>query len=141
MRWCLGFALSPDRRSVLLLRKDRPAWQAGRWNGIGGKLEPGEDALAAMVREGVEEVGQAFAWRPIARLRGSWGEVHVFAAEGELRPRRRESEEPAVFPVEALFAPDGPPLASSSVRVLVALALDRSGIRLPVDLEVAGPEG
>lgn len=141
MRWSLGFALSEDGREVLLIRKDRPAWQAGRWNGIGGKVEPGEAPLAAMVREGLEEVGQAFAWRPIARLRGSWGEVHVFSARGVLAPERRESEEPGVFPVEALFAPAGPPLASSNVRLLVALALDESGIRLPLDLEDEGAGG
>jgi len=126
---------------VLLIRKDRPAWRAGRWNGIGDKVEPDEDPLAAMVREGPEEVGQAFAWRPIARLRGSWGEVHVFAAAGDLRPVRQEIEEPVPFPVGALFAPDGPPLVSSSVRLLVALALDRRGIRLPLDPDGEGAGG
>lgn len=43
MRCSLGFALSLGVREVLLIHKDRPAWQAGRWNGIGDEVEPGED--------------------------------------------------------------------------------------------------
>lgn len=40
---------------VLLIRKTKPAWQAGRLNGVGGKIEKGESALEAMVREFREE--------------------------------------------------------------------------------------
>ena len=41
--------------SVLLERKQRPVWQAGKLNGVGGKAEPGERALDAMRRECKEE--------------------------------------------------------------------------------------
>jgi 8-oxo-dGTP pyrophosphatase MutT (NUDIX family) len=37
------------------IRKNRPHWQAGKLNGIGGKVEPGENADQAMVRETLEE--------------------------------------------------------------------------------------
>lgn len=57
MNYCLGFAFSRDLTRVMLIRKLRPAWQAGRLNGIGGKLEAGETALEAMVRECREETG------------------------------------------------------------------------------------
>lgn len=42
---------------VALIRKKRPDWQAGKANGVGGKIERGEDADAAMVREFQEETG------------------------------------------------------------------------------------
>lgn len=46
------------RGQVALIRKQRPAWQKGRYNGIGGKVMPGETASQAMVREFEEETGQ-----------------------------------------------------------------------------------
>ncbi|ASW56719.1 8-oxo-dGTP diphosphatase [Plantactinospora sp. KBS50] len=55
----LGYVLSGDRRQVLLLRRDRRPddlhW--GYHNGLGGKLEPGEDVVAGMRREIREESG------------------------------------------------------------------------------------
>lgn len=53
----VGFVLSPDRRRVLLIHRDRsPAdHHFGKFNGLGGKLEPGEDVVACMKREIREE--------------------------------------------------------------------------------------
>lgn len=52
-----GFALSADRRYVLLIRKARPAWQRGKLNAIGGKVDPRETPRQAMAREFSEETG------------------------------------------------------------------------------------
>lgn len=43
----------------MLLIKRRNAPHAGQWDGIGGKLEPGEDPFTACVREVREETGLA----------------------------------------------------------------------------------
>lgn len=55
----LGYVLSPDRRRVLMLRRDKRAddLHFGYYNGLGGKLEPGEDVVAGMRREIREEAG------------------------------------------------------------------------------------
>lgn len=55
----LGYVLSPDRESVLMVhRNKRPSDHAfGKYNGLGGKLEPEEDLAAGMVREIREEAG------------------------------------------------------------------------------------
>ncbi|HEX5543289.1 MAG TPA: 8-oxo-dGTP diphosphatase [Micromonospora sp.] len=55
----LGYVLSPDRRRVLMLRRDRRPddLHLGYYNGLGGKLEPGEDVVAGMRREVWEEAG------------------------------------------------------------------------------------
>ena len=44
-----------QNNASLLISKKRPAWQAGMLNGIGGKIEPGENPLQAMIRECKEE--------------------------------------------------------------------------------------
>lgn len=53
--YVLGFLFVYDY--VLLIEKKRPVWQAGKYNGVGGKVEPGETAAQAMIREFKEEVG------------------------------------------------------------------------------------
>lgn len=55
----LGYVLSPDCKEVLLIhrnaRPDDPAF--GKYNGLGGKLEPTEDVAKGMCREIREEAG------------------------------------------------------------------------------------
>lgn len=55
----LGYVLSPDGQSVLLIhRNTRPDDHAfGKHNGLGGKMEPNEDIAACMCRELREEAG------------------------------------------------------------------------------------
>lgn len=55
----LGFILSRDGKCVLLIhRNKRPGDQhLGKYNGLGGKMESGEDALACLKREIMEEAG------------------------------------------------------------------------------------
>ena len=56
IEYVVGFAI--DRLDqVALIRKNRPDWQRGLLNGIGGKVEPGEVPENAMVREFHEETG------------------------------------------------------------------------------------
>jgi 8-oxo-dGTP diphosphatase len=55
--YVLGFCFDTRGESVVLIKKNRPAWQAGKWNGIGGKIEPKESQIEAMVREFYEEAG------------------------------------------------------------------------------------
>jgi 8-oxo-dGTP diphosphatase len=55
----LGYVMSPDRKRVLLVHRNRRPDDAhfGKYNGLGGKLEPGEDVVACMRREIREESG------------------------------------------------------------------------------------
>ncbi len=77
---CLGYVLSADGRRVLLVHRSRAGDQhAGKWNGLGGKLEPGEDVYTCLCRELSEEADLEVT---SARLRGtiSWP---GFGAGGE----------------------------------------------------------
>lgn len=52
--YVLGFAFD-KRDAVALVCKQRPDWQQGKWNGVGGHIEKGEDSRSAMSREFTEE--------------------------------------------------------------------------------------
>jgi 8-oxo-dGTP diphosphatase len=59
-RYVCGFAFHGGgtvRPRVVLIRKVKPDWQAGKLNGVGGKIEPGETSKTAMAREFHEETG------------------------------------------------------------------------------------
>ncbi|MCE3002344.1 MAG: 8-oxo-dGTP diphosphatase [Xanthomonadaceae bacterium] len=57
----LGYVLSPDRAQVLMVHRNARAddHHLGKYNGLGGKLEPHEDVAAGMRREIHEEAGIA----------------------------------------------------------------------------------
>jgi 8-oxo-dGTP pyrophosphatase MutT (NUDIX family) len=79
-RYVVGFCFDFNHENVLLICKNRPDWQAGRLNGLGGKIEDGESPLTAVGREFAEETGGQglpdvqggpLTWRPFVRLRGA----------------------------------------------------------------------
>ena len=55
----LGYVLSPDRTQVLLIHRNaRPEDEhLGKYNGLGGKLDPEESITEGMKREILEEAG------------------------------------------------------------------------------------
>lgn len=57
VQYVLGFMFNEAESKVILIFKNRPAWQAGKLNGIGGKIEEGETPIQAMNREFAEETG------------------------------------------------------------------------------------
>ncbi len=70
-----------DRNTVVLIQKNRPTWQTGLWNGIGGKCLPHERPDLAMVREFREETGaetRSQDWSPFLDLSESDGDVVHF---------------------------------------------------------------
>lgn len=65
--YVVGFMYADTSRGVVLIRKNRPDWQAGLLNGVGGKRERGETLVQAMVREFYEETG-------VATVEGDWSQ-------------------------------------------------------------------
>ena len=55
----LGYLISPDEQKVLLVHRHKRQSDAhlGKYNGLGGKLEPLEDVVSGLRREFLEEAG------------------------------------------------------------------------------------
>jgi len=78
--YVVGFAIDEHQR-VLLIRKKRPDYQAGKLNGVGGKIEWGETPTGAMRREFLEEttIQTWLLWQHLLSLRQFGdGDVHFF---------------------------------------------------------------
>lgn len=69
---------------VLLVEKEKPSWQKGLLNGVGGKAEFGETPIECLKREFKEETGvdtsSNWAWRAVAVEAGPDYELHAFAS-------------------------------------------------------------
>ena len=79
--YVVGFLINPDLQQVLCIEKQRPLFQRGKWNGIGGKIEPGESPIHAMVREFHEETGiltEWFNWTHTLTMEGVDFVVHFY---------------------------------------------------------------
>jgi 8-oxo-dGTP diphosphatase len=137
-----GFLFSRDRGRVLLIRKRRPAWQAGKLNGLGGKIEPGETALDAMRREFREEAGVDLAeWQHVLSLSGAddagsgrgWA-GHFFRAFGDVDAARAITDEQLETHSTALLPHDTIP----NLRWIIPLMLDDEPIAGRYDVQVVG---
>lgn len=81
-RFTLGFVFTTDLDQVLLIHKTHPEWQAGKVNGLGGKIEESEDSQSCIVREIKEEAGlvtEKNQWTFIGRMHGPTWNVDVLA--------------------------------------------------------------
>ena len=126
-----GFYFSRDRSRVLLIRKNRPAWQAGKLNGVGGKIEPGETPADAIRREFREEAGLDVAhWQEALTLTAPDWHAHFYKAFGDPSAARAMTDEALeVYPVRPL-----PPDTIPNLAWIVPLLLDEdvaSGLYRP----------
>jgi 8-oxo-dGTP diphosphatase len=80
----IGFLID-TKGNVLLIEKNHPAWQKGRLNGLGGKIESGETPLQAMIREFQEEAGaKVTSWRQFCIMTGDSYELYLFTSKEEI---------------------------------------------------------
>lgn len=88
-RWVLGFIFDSNRtrtdQRVVLIKKNHPEQQVGKWNGVGGHIEPGERPEQAMRREALEETGiDIDDWERCLEVEGSDWDLFVFRAFRDL---------------------------------------------------------
>jgi len=72
-----GFMFSPDFENVILIQKEKPEWQKGKYNAVGGKIEDVESAPQAMAREFKEETSIETKWEDWQNLCRIGDETYV----------------------------------------------------------------
>ena len=79
--YVVGFAFDITNENVALILKTKPEWQAGLYNGIGGKIEEGERPIDAMSREFEEETGchiETKCWHHRLTFNFLYGDVYFY---------------------------------------------------------------
>lgn len=132
-----GFAFCEGEAGAItelaLIRKNRPDWMAGSFNGIGGRVEEGETPSEAITREFREETGVEVptnAWGNFLNLTGCFGVVHFFRTFMKRRTfqeiRTVTDEEVKIFTMRTL-----PTNMISNLNWIIPLAFD-SNLIIPV---------
>jgi 8-oxo-dGTP diphosphatase len=119
--YVVGFMFDHAETSVLLIRKNRPLWQAGKLNGFGGRIEAGETAKQAMQRECLEETGLDWPqWEEFCVLSDERGwQIHFLWARGPItNATKTTDEQPEIVKVSPL-----PPDVIPNLRWLIPMAL------------------
>lgn len=134
LNYVLAFIFSADLNQVLLIRKSRPDWQEGRWNGLGGKIEQGEDVMAAARREVAEESGlQVTNWVQVGnmKLEEEWlVEILTATADSNIKLLSGDEGEVQWFPVASL-----PEEVLPNLHWLIPLSINRFKPGLPFSIE------
>ena len=133
-QYVIGFIFNLERTHVALIRKNRPKWQAGMLNAVGGKIEEDEDKFEAMIRECEEETTVHIPhenWDNFGKFLGDWGEVECFSAEyhdlSELHCN--ESENIEVHEVASLYKEKLAPNINFLVPMAMSDNIDYAVIR------------
>lgn len=125
-RYVVGFVFTADYEQVLLMTKNRPDWQIGRMNGIGGKIEADEPDVSAIVRESKEESDLDISeqeWVLCCTSTAPDWEVLFFGAvlPGRLADAKSVTDEPvAWYSTETL-----PANVIDNLRWLIPLSINR----------------
>jgi 8-oxo-dGTP diphosphatase len=93
--YVLGFLFSEDRKNVVLLRKNKPNYQKGKMNGLGGKVEKVDGTFeTAMTREFQEEAGVVVTdWKRFATVYNDDFYIAVFKSFGDISNVRTMEDE------------------------------------------------
>lgn len=81
INYVLGFAFNKDGSKVVLILKSNPGPLKGLYTGPGGKIEPDELAISAMVREFEEETGVIISyWKNEFKITSPEYTINVYSS-------------------------------------------------------------
>lgn len=83
--YVVGFLFTQSKTECLLVKKNKPEFMKGFWNGIGGSMNEGEYPLTAMRREAKEEANLDIIWVKFAEIFRPDNHIHCFWSESEKR--------------------------------------------------------
>lgn len=135
IEYVVGFAFSKDKSSIVLIKKNKPEWQRGKFNGVGGKIEGNETPIQAMEREFKEETGVLFdpaendylAWHQFATLKFEGCNLHCFRIFNNQIHQcgTMETEEIVVHPTHNISQRQN---LIPNLKVLIPMAMDEEFI-------------
>jgi len=135
--YVLGFMFSEDHKHVVLIRKNKPVWQAGSMNGVGGKIEEGEEPLDAMIREFTEETGCYHEnWRHFASMTNSQFIVYCYVAFASGVQIESKTDE-IVFKVKVDEILTNEYKTIANLKWLICMALDKGFEPVVINYEEA----
>jgi 8-oxo-dGTP diphosphatase len=129
-RYVLGFAFNDNH--VLLIKKNRPNWQKGAYNGLGGHIEGKEQPIEAMVREFEEECSIATTqqdWEQFAIMKGEDWICYCFRSRNVFdlsKAKQTTDEQPEIIHAYTLEKYN----TISNIPALIGLAMDGYGPKL-----------
>jgi 8-oxo-dGTP diphosphatase len=128
--YVVGFLFRNGGDEVALIRKNKPAFQKGLLNGVGGKIEFDEHPLTAMIREFEEEAGPyVINWRCFAVMTLKGGnQVYFYTSHEIVEIETKTAEEVSWYPVAHLRQYGILP----NLSWLVPLALDKDSVTAEV---------
>jgi 8-oxo-dGTP diphosphatase len=124
-KYVCGFLFDSTFKTVALITKNKPEWQKGKLNGIGGKIEGSELPREAMQREFKEETGLyiwEYEWTPIAEISGEdWIVYFFYSWSSDISNiKSMEEEKVALYNVTAVQDLDAIP----NIKWLIPMCLD-----------------
>lgn len=143
-QYVVGFLFDESLQRVALIRKNKPEWQKGKLNGIGGKVEYREPIADAMAREFKEETGMSTggSWSYYAEMDLPDWNVQVFAATGYLDRLKCGDESPEEEKIEihsVLDVCNGSLAIVENLPWLIRLAIDHLTDGRPDFVEIKYP--
>lgn len=138
LEYVLALLFTADGREVVLVRKTRPAWQAGRVNALGGKVHHDERIIDAARREVREEAGvEVDGWEEFLVWDDAEYRLRAARAFDDAARLARTAEDQEIFlaRVDAL-----PPNVIDNLRWIIPLALDRD-VAVPIAVSSVNPTG
>jgi len=130
IQYVCGFLFDDkETNKVLLIKKNRPDWQKGLYNGVGGKVENNEMINIAMRREFFEETGLFIShWNRLTVIYGLDYECWFYYAYGPVNMCKSMTDEQVeVFDIKHL------PNVVYNINWLIPLAQDKE-VKLPIIL-------
>ena len=132
IEYVVGLLFSDQGDRVALIHKNRPEWQAGLINGIGGKIDPEERPIEAMNREFMEEAGVQVSWNFAFYIGNSFYRVHFYTSRSSKALSQISSltdEKVEIFSTNHL-----PENLIPNLKWIIPLILDQT-IRKPVSFD------
>lgn len=122
-QYVAGFLFDETAETVVLIKKEKPEWQKGKLNGVGGKIEADETPLEAMRREFLEETGVDIQdWVQYCTLGGGDWAVYFFYAHGDVEAVQTMTEEEVSF-YEVDFLDQYPTIPNLQWLIPMALSM------------------